>query len=191
MTYKALGPELYDGTSGVLTPVTGGPFQAMAQISGESTGKYIIGITAQNGATSNADSHVYVFAITSGTGALTGPTAFVTAFPPVDMAVSPSGLFVYTFEEDFTGVSRTDPMEGFQLSSTGQLTALAGLSPFTTLLASQGKFDQSGQYLFAKELVSGNIGRGVYNANTTTGALTSTLPILGPGDDNYVVTDAP
>ena len=182
----------YDATSGLLTPVTGGPFQTMAQVSGESTGKYIIGITAQDGATSTADSHVYVFSITAGTGALTGPTAFITAFPPVNMAVSPTAAFVYTFEEDFlTGIANTDPMEGFKLSSTGELTALAGLSPFTSLIASGGKFDQSGQYLFVKALVSGNFGRGVYSANTSTGALTSTLPILGPGSDNFVVTDAP
>jgi len=179
------------GSTGTLTAV-GGPFQTMAQIAGESSGKFIIGITGQDGSQGGAaDPHVYFFTISPG-GALNIPTAVSTLQSPVYLAVSPNG-FAYTFEDDTPdgGVTiNIDPMEGFLINSTG-LASLSSVSPFTTLLATRGKFDQSGQYLFAEATVSGIGGSYALPADTSTGALTSTIPSLGFPSINFAVTDAP
>ena len=179
------------GSSGALTAV-GGPYQTMAQIAGESSGKFIIGITGQDGSQGGvADPHVYFFTISPG-GALNIPTAVSTLQSPVYLAVSPNG-FAYTFEDDTPdgGVTiNIDPMEGFLINSTG-LASLSSVSPFTTLLATRGKFDQSGQYLFAEATISGIGGSYALPADTSTGALTSTIPSLGFPSINFAVTDAP
>lgn len=179
------------GSSGALTAV-GGPFQTMAQIAGESSGKFIIGITGQDGSNGGAaDPHIYFFTISPG-GGLNIPTAVSTLQSPVYLAVSPNG-FAYTFEDDTPdgGVTiNIDPMEGFLINSTG-LASLSSVSPFTTLLATRGKFDQSGQYLFAEATISGIGGSYALPADTSTGALTSTIPSLGFPSVNFAVTDAP
>ena len=179
------------GSSGALT-AAGGPFQTMAQIAGESSGKFIIGITGQDGSHGGAaDPHIYFFTISPG-GGLNIPTAVSTLQSPVYLAVSPNG-FAYTFEDDTPdgGVTiNVDPMEGFLINTTG-LASLSSVSPFTTLLATRGKFDQSGQYLFTEATVSGISGSYALPADTSTGALTSTIPSLGFASTNFAVTDAP
>jgi len=184
--------------SGVLTPVVGSPFTfspPMAQVEGDLSGSYLVGTSAEIGAGSGTiDNHVYVFGITpsgsSSAGALTQLTPTATQFSPAYVTVSPNGKFVYTFNETSAGSSSPDPMEGYQLSSTGTLTALS-TSPFTALDADIGKFDQSGQFLFVYALVGGIGGSYPYAADPSTGALTSTLPHLGFPSFNFAVTDAP
>lgn len=181
-------------SGGVLTPVTGSPFLStpgMAQIAGEITGKFLFGITAANGSGGGAiDNNIYVISITAGGGL----TAFGSPVPaqssPVYLAVSPNGKFVYTFNQTSDGVSTVnDPMEGFSFS-TGVLTAL-GTSPFTSLDASIGKFDQSGQYIFAIATVPNSSFPGEYAYGVdTSGAVTSNLAHAGAPNSRYGVTDA-
>ncbi|HEY6370623.1 MAG TPA: beta-propeller fold lactonase family protein [Candidatus Sulfotelmatobacter sp.] len=183
-------------SSGVLTPVTGSPFNfapSMAQIEGEATGRFLLGITAETGGGSGAtDSHIYVFSIASGGGLTIFGSPKATTYFPGYLAVSPNGMFVYTFNQTFgvTG-SVNDPMEGFAFS-TGTLTEL-GSSPFTGLDAQLGKFDQSGQYIFAVANVpnSGLSGEFAYGVSTTNGALTSSLAHAGVPSYSFAVTDEP
>jgi len=199
--YALVGQDIYAFTysaSGVLGPVTGSPFAfspSMAQIASESTGKFLLGITAETGAGSGAtDNHVYVISIAAGGGlsAFGSPTA--TTYFPGYLAVSPNGKFVYTFSQSFgvTGLIN-DPMEGFAFS-TGTLTPL-GVSPFTGLDAAFGLFDQSGQYIFAVADVPNSAfpGEFAYGVDTTSGALTNSLAhagVAGTGK-GFAVTDEP
>jgi 6-phosphogluconolactonase (cycloisomerase 2 family) len=190
----------YASVSGALTPVVGSPFSftpAMAQISGESSGKYIMGITAEDGENGGfADDHIYVFGISqSGSAGALSPVAgspFATVYSPVYMTVSPNGAFVYTFNQNPAGtVTAPDPMEGYALdNTTGKLTALS-TSPFNDLTSTIGKFEQSGQYMFAEGYVLGVGGTFAYSADPTTGALGSTLPHNGSASPSFAVTDAP
>ena len=180
----------YNQTTGALSVVAGSPlYTGMSEIASETTGKFILGIT---GATSN----VFVFAIGS-TGGLTGVTGspFPTQLAPVNLAVSPNGAFVYTFNQsDLATLATAQPMEGFSLNGAGALTALSG-SPFTGLNAAVGVFDQSGQFLFTVALVpNANLqaaGEFAYAVDTSTGAVSSSLPNAGVVSETYAVTDAP
>jgi hypothetical protein len=179
-------------SGGVLTAVTGSPFSiSMAQIAGESTGKFLFGITAENGGGSGAiDNNIYVFSVAAGGGLTAFGSPVPTQSSPVYLAVSPNGKFVYTFNQTFDGVSTvTNPMEGFAFS-TGVLTAL-GTSPFTDLDASIGKFDQSGQYIFAIASVPNSSfpGEFAYGVDAS-GAVTSNLAHAGAPNARYGVTDA-
>jgi hypothetical protein len=83
-----------------------------------------------------------------------------------------------------------DPMEGFAFS-TGTLTEL-GTSPFAGLDASVGKFDQSGQYIFAIASVPNSSLAGEYAyAVDASGAVTSNLAHAGAVNAGYAVTDEP
>jgi 6-phosphogluconolactonase (cycloisomerase 2 family) len=179
--------------TGVLTAVPGSPFisSGMAQIASESTGNFLLGITAEAGFSGgNIDKSIYAFGIGT-SGALTQLATTTTLYSPVYIAVSPIGPFVYTFNENpNTGVTLPDPMEGYQISTSGSLTPLS-TSPFTLLPASIGKFDQSGQYVFVDAVVAGVGGAFAFAADTSTGALTSTLPHLGFPSTSFAVTDAP
>lgn len=184
-------------SSGVLTAVTNSPFSftpSMAQLAGESTGKFLLGITAETGGGSGAiDNHIYVFSIASGGGLTSFGSPVPTIGSPAYLAVSPNGKFVYTFDQtsDLTG-SVNDPMEGFAFS-TGTVTELSGVSPFTALTAGIGKFDQSGQYIFAEASIPNSSigGTFAYAADTGNGGLTSTLPHAGAPPGSFAVTDLP
>ncbi|MGA8215826.1 MAG: hypothetical protein WB799_19700 [Candidatus Sulfotelmatobacter sp.] len=195
----------YDST-GTLTAVPGSPFVStgsanfnMAEIAGESSGKYMIGITEEIGQGGGIiDNHLYVFGIsqTAGSAGALAPVAgspFLTTNSPMYMTVSPNGSFVYTFNQEFASGSNTgtiDPMEGYLLdSSTGALTALT--TSFTGLNATIGRFDQSGQYLFATAIGPQNVGETfAYGADTSTGALSNTLTSsVGAPTADFVVTD--
>jgi 6-phosphogluconolactonase (cycloisomerase 2 family) len=174
-------------SSGVLGPVTGSPFSiGMAQIAGEASGKFLLGITP--GA---IDNHIYVFSIAAGGGLSVFGSPVPTLASPVYLAVSPNGKFVYTFEQTFDGVTNVnEPMEGFAFS-TGVLTEL-GTSPFTGLDANVGKFDQSGQYIFAIASVPNSSFAGEYAyAVDASGAVTSNLAHAGAPNAGYAVTDEP
>ena len=181
-----------NSTTGSLTPIPNSPFSiSIAQLTSEPTGKFLLGITG-NGAVNGfgSDNHVYVYSIAQSgaqAGAISPVTGspFATTYIPDYLVVAPNGNFVYTFNETVSG---TSPMEGFQFNSgSGQLTPLTG-SPFLTLTATDGRFDQNGAYLFLDSL--GTLS--VLNVDTTTGALTSSvtnaIPDAGAGLD-WAVTD--
>ena len=180
-------------SGGVLGPVAGSPFSiSMAQIAGEITGRFLFGITAENGGGSGAiDNHIYVFSIAFGGGLNRFGSPVPTLAPPVYLAVSPNGKFVYTFDQTSDIASTTnDPMEGFAFS-TGTLTAL-GASPFTGLNAELGKFDQSGLYIFAvADVPNSNLsGEFAYGVDAS-GVLSSTLDHAGVPSLSFAVTDEP
>jgi 6-phosphogluconolactonase len=144
----------------VLTAVSGSPFTGshfqMWQVEGEPTGQFLIGTSGNSAASGYSgvdDDHLYVFQISS-TGALTpvSGSPFATVYSPFSIAVSPeSGAeLVYSFSFNDSATAFNDP-EGYQISSSGTLTAVTG-SPFTGLpsgsAGSWGQFDQSGAFLF-------------------------------------------
>jgi 6-phosphogluconolactonase len=177
------------GANGSLTPMAGSPFSiSIATLKGEPTGQFLLGVTgngANNGFT--PDDHVYVYSVNQTTGALTPVTGspFATTYTPATLEVHPSGKFVYTFNETVTGNS---PTEGFQFdTSTGALTAL-GSSPFSTLTANAGVFDESGAFLFMHP----GTNLTVASVDTTTGALTSISSPIADGNPvtgSWVATD--
>ncbi len=173
------------GSGGILTAVAGNPFSfSMSAIAGEPSGKYLLGITGQE-----ADNHIHVFGITSASGVIAevAGSPFATTFSPIGMAVHPTGAWVYTFNEDVT-VRQIQPMEGFEFSSaTGVLAALS-TSPFTDLTNNGGSIEPSGQFIFGlgTRVVGGRLESTVtpLGVDTSTGALSETLPSLGfPGID--------
>jgi 6-phosphogluconolactonase (cycloisomerase 2 family) len=191
----------YNQVTGALTQVPGSPFVGagfnMSEIAGESSGNYLFGITQQYGeAGLSIDSHIYVFGISS-TGAIAqvAGSPFTTLYPPANLVVSPNGSFLYTFTEEFAiNTTTNDPIEGYQINdATGALTELS-TSPFSTVLtATIGRFDQSGQYLFAVGTEPGTSTGGTFPlpADPISGALTSTITHTGSPSDIYAVTDAP
>jgi hypothetical protein len=193
---------------GVLTPVTGSPFTGtgynMWLVKGEPTGKYLIGTSgsaAFNGVAD--DDHIYVFGITqSGTnaGAITPVTGspFTTQYSPFAIAVqsNTNGNLVYSMSINDTETA-FNPIEGYQLSSTGTLTVLSG-SPFSGVGdGSWGQFDQSGGYLYIYgSYINASTGATVTQVSplaiSTAGAVTqplSTFSLANPGF--WVVTDQP
>jgi 6-phosphogluconolactonase (cycloisomerase 2 family) len=178
---------------GVLAQVGSPLTSPMILLSGEKSGKYMLGITEETGITGGAaDNNIYVFSIGS-TGAITALPPFPSGDSPLFMAVSPNGGLVYTFNENGTGVSPViDPMQGFTFDSSAGTLAKLSSSPFTGLDASIGRFDQSGSYLFSvasvpNSSVAGTFPYGVSN----TGALSNTLAHAGVPSTSYAVTDVP
>jgi hypothetical protein len=143
------------GSSGSLTTVPGSPFvYPMWQVQGEPTGQFLIGTSGNSAYYSGTDDlHLYVFSIAqsgSNAGALTpvSGSPFTTVYSPFNIAVSPDtgGSYIYTFSFNDTATG-FNPPEGYQISSSGTLTALSG-SPFSGLTnGSWGQFDQSGDFL--------------------------------------------
>jgi 6-phosphogluconolactonase len=176
------------GSTGALTAVAGSPFAiSIAELASEPTGKFLLGVTG-NGANNGfpSDDHVYVYSINQTTGVITPApgSPFATTFTPANLAVHPNGTLVYTFNQT---IISTSPMEGFQFNTTtGALTAL-GVSPFTSLTAPFGMFDQNGAFLFMRPGATLTVA----GVDTTTGALTSIgTPIQTLGSaGNFVVTD--
>jgi len=176
------------GSTGALTPAAGSPFSiSIAQLQGEPTGKFLLGITG-NGANNGFanDNHVYVYAINQTTGVLTAVSGspFSTQFTPATFSVHPSGSFVFTYNQT---VTTSEPMEGFGFnSSTGAITEL-GTSPFTAFTPFAGQFDQNGTYLFMHSADTFTVA----SVDTSSGAVTSVgLPITGAGSlPTWAVTD--
>lgn len=194
----------YDQTAGSLSPVGGSLTAAtfgfpMIQVAGESSGKYLVGIT---GLTGTADNQVHVFGITQPGGTNPGALAevanspFLSTFSPVFVVTSPTTNFVYTFNETTSQTNTTilAPMEGFTLdTSTGALAELPTISPFPNLLGEVGAFDQSSTYLFmvGEESNSTTTGATPLVLNTTSGDLGSSLPLLAAPSFIIAVTDEP
>ena len=168
-----------DQNTGALTEIAGSPFNlGVATVHADSSGKFLLGVAGvldqPNSAT---DDHISVFSInsTSGTPTAVAGSPFSTTAAPFEFAINPSGQFVYTFGTDSTKALAS--LEGYQLSSTGTLTALPG-SPFASLPTVQDcQFDQSGGAAFCIDAVGG-AKFSVLTANPTTGALTHTVQDL-------------
>ena len=167
-----------DQTSGALTEIAGSPFNlGVATVHADSSGEFLLGVDGiLDFGNPNHDDHISVFSIDSaGTPTAVAGSPFSTTAAPFEFAISPSGQFVYTFGEDSTGALAA--VEGYQLSSTGTLTALPG-SPFASLPTVQDcQFDQSGGAAFCIDAVAGTK-FSVLTANPTTGALTHTVQDL-------------
>lgn len=181
----------YDSTSGALTSV--GTFSSqMMMLASEPTGKYMLGITESNGAQSSTlDNNVYVFSI-GATGALSGPTVVNTPETPSYIVVSPSGSLVLTFNLDdlSTSATQAEPIVSFSFNpSTGALTNPV---PSTTFLSGIGKFDQTGQYIFAEGSETNQPAAGLLAISvSSTGGLSSGLPPTGSAGFTFAVTDEP
>lgn len=163
-----------DQSTGALTEITSSPFHlGVAVVQADPSGKFLLGIANSTG--TSGDKHIHVFSIDSTTGAL-APVAnspFATTSAPFALAVHPGGKFVYLSVADSGGT--TTSFEGYQLNTTsGAITALSG-SPFTTLpVVSNCQFEQSGAYAFCQR----DNGFSVLSVNTSTGALSHTIPDL-------------
>jgi 6-phosphogluconolactonase len=163
----------FDQSSGALTPIAGSPFSiGVAGVRAESTGLYLVGASGLE-----SDNHLYVFSIESGTGVpFPVPNSpFPTTYAPYNIAVSPVAAFVYNFGTDSTGVLQVP--EGFSLDLTsGALSELSD-SPFTSLPAVPVcRFEQTGTEMFCPGATGTTFS--VFGANSTTGALTFTVPNL-------------
>ena len=143
----------YSISSGVLSTVTGSPFTSttitpLIQMQGDPSGRYLIGTTAT---LTNADPNIYVLGITQSgatAGAITALSQVATAKSPNSVVVQPvTGALVYSFS--LTGGSIGGPVEGFQLSTSGTLTALSGS---VGAGGDAGQFDQAGRFFFARDL---------------------------------------
>jgi 6-phosphogluconolactonase (cycloisomerase 2 family) len=189
----------YDQVAGTLSPVGGSLASAtfnfpMLQVAGDSTGKYLVGITA-------TDSSVHVFNIAQtgslNAGALTEVTnsPFATTYTPVYVVTSPSGDFVYTFNQTTSQVGTViAPMEGFTLNTTtGDMAELPTISPFANLLGQIGAFDQTGTYLFliGQQPNSSITGTTPLNFSSSNGALGANFPYAGVPSFVFAVTDEP
>jgi 6-phosphogluconolactonase (cycloisomerase 2 family) len=189
-------------TSGTLTSVPNSPFTftnngsqiALNQISGEKSGNFLLGITAEDDPGGGfVDDNVYVLAIsqTTNAGALTLNNAFNTGASPIFLAVSPAAEFVYTFNETFVSQQQTavNPMQGYSIGSTGQLTLVTGSSQ---IFATRGMLDQSGTFIFAYVVDSNSLQLSTTPLAVGSDGSVSTTNFgnagaLGP----FVVTDEP
>jgi 6-phosphogluconolactonase (cycloisomerase 2 family) len=142
------------GTTGALTTVAGSPFAfPMWQLVGEPTGNYMIGTSGHSVEFNGSDDdNLYVFSITqtgSSEGALTELAATPTQLSPLQIVAQAetSGNLIYTFGLNDTATG-FNAVEGYEIGSTGALTA-ASSSPFSlAAVGDQGALDQSGQFLF-------------------------------------------
>jgi len=189
-TYLYVAPGIYafniDQNTGALSPVAGSPFFTLSsgRLQAIPGSAYMVGM-GNTVAVAGGDAHLYLMPIEPGTGALLSETPFPTVNAPYQLAVHPSGGFVYTFALVTGGIA---PVEGYAFnSSTGALSAMSS-SPFTslpTLLA--GKIDQNGTELFAP---SGGGQYVVVTIDPTSGALTqSSTPLNVPSSTVFAVTN--
>jgi 6-phosphogluconolactonase (cycloisomerase 2 family) len=205
MATDGLGKYLYvvDGTSiaefsysstGALTPLgtLTSSLTDMAVITGEPSGKWMLGVRAQVGQQGGAlDYNVYVFSINA-TGVLVGPTPTSTPFAPAYLVMSPNDKFVYTFNADDTSTTGTlrQPIVGLTFnSSTG---ALVNPVTFDSVLADIGHIDQSGKLIFAIGQSSVATAAGTIPISILSdGTLSASTTHAGVAGVNYVATDAP
>ncbi len=180
-----------DQNNGGLAEIAGSPFPlGVATVHADASGKFLLGVAGiLDQGNSLKDHHVYVFSIdaTTGAPAAVAGSPFLTTSAPFEFMLSPSGKFVYAFGSDSTGA--TAAIEGFQINTTGALTALPG-SPFTTLPSvADCQFDQGGGEAFCIDSLFGTK-FSVLTANPTTGTLTHTVQDLSVSSNSpFAVTD--
>jgi hypothetical protein len=143
--------------TGALTVIGTGTYNApLWEMQGDPGGLYLIGISGSAESISGSDDdNIYVYTITQ-SGATAGAITLLAqvpttpAYSPFNLAVQPvagtSGPLIYTFSITDSGTGE-NPIEGYQLSAAGGLTALSG-NPFTGAGQTYwGGFDPSGNYL--------------------------------------------
>jgi hypothetical protein len=171
---EVLGYSIGDGTTnplGVLTELSSSPFAFnMWQLQGDATGNYLVGTTGNSaapgfGLSNSDDLHLYVFSIqqtasTTPAGTLTEVgTGFATTYSPLNIAMQPpssGGEFVYSFSVNDSGAAY-NPIEGYQLVTSGAQATLTPISGFPTsgiATGHWGQFDQSGAILFVYSSIS-------------------------------------
>lgn len=205
MATDGLGKYLYavDGisiaqfsynASGLLTPlgVLTSSISNMAMMTGEPSGKWMLGVTGEVGQNGPPDKNVYVFQIGS-TGTLASAIPTATPFPPAYVVVSPNDKFVYTFNEDDTDITNPtflQPIVGFTFDiSSGALT---NPTPFPDVLSNIGHIDQSGQVVFAAGQSSVATAAGMLPVSVLSdGTLTSSSSHAGLPSFSFAVTDVP
>src|SRR5262249_5020830 len=146
---------------------------------------YMLGI-GNTIAAAGGDPHLYLMPIEAGTGALLSESSFPTVNAPYQVAVHPSGQFVYTFALLSSG--GIAPVEGYAFDSgTVSFTPLSG-SPFSSLPTLEaGEIDPVGTQMFAP---SGGGQYVVLSVDPATGALTqSTTALNVPTSPFFAVTN--
>jgi 6-phosphogluconolactonase (cycloisomerase 2 family) len=124
------------------------------EMQGDPGGLYLIGISGNTRSISGSDDDtIYIYSIDQTTGLLTALAPLLTnpAYSPFNIAMQPvagvNGPLVYSFSINDAG-SGENPIEGYQLSAAGALSALSG-NPFTGAgQTAMGGFDPTGNYLF-------------------------------------------
>lgn len=141
-----IGGFSVNASTGALTPIKGSPFPAAPWVSSLAvtrSGDYLF---AANGYSKS----LYAYAIDPGTGALSRGAGYTLPYEtPADVAITPSGTFVYA-PDNFTAV------HGFSFeAAAGRLTPVPG-SPYTTggVYPSGGVIDPDGRFFYTTHMYS-------------------------------------
>jgi 6-phosphogluconolactonase (cycloisomerase 2 family) len=209
MTTDGMGKYLYalDGKSiaefsysaaGTLTPIAvlTSSVSNMSMLTPDPTGKYMLGITGNVGGNGGLlDFNVYVFTIAQSTGtpgSLGGPTPFSTTLTPAYVQISPSGGFVYTFNRNDLSTTGTLREPIIEFSFDPASGALTNPQTFSDVLSDMGKFDQSGNFIFAIGQESSATAAGMIPISVSkTGVLSTSIAHAGVPGTSFVVTDEP
>ena len=144
-----IGGFSVNASTGALTPVNGSPFPAAPSIS-----SLVVAPSGDHLFTANHYSEsLYAYAIDPATGALSRVASCALLHEtPADVAVTPSGRFVYA-PDHFTAV------HGFAFdAASGRLTLVPG-SPYTTggVYPSGGVIDPEGRFFYTTHMYSARI----------------------------------
>lgn len=179
-----------DSTTGVLTPISGGPFATGVYpdwIVFTPNGKYAY-VSNRGDATSGTNT-VSAYSVDTATGALTAlatPTYQMNE-TPADLTVDSSGTHLYVPMGTGTAVGE---IEGFTINADGSLTVITG-SPWPVGIGPMFvDIDPTGRFAYA----SSAAGTGVYGftIDSTTGALTAMdggTPFTTGGDPQFITVD--
>lgn len=152
-----------NGTSGVLTPVTGSPFESAVAPYGSAAdpnGKFVY-VTSVNTDT------LYGYAIDPLSGAITLAAAAGAGFSPNVVAIDPTGKFAYVTDQYDT----YDNVHAYTINSkNGALTQVAG-SPFSAARNPWGvAVDPTGKFVYVANQNSNDVS--AFVIDRATGALT-------------------
>ena len=151
-----------NGTSGVLTPVTGSPFESAVALgsAADPNGKFVY-VTSVNTDT------LYGYAIDPLSGAITLAAAAGAGFSPNVVAIDPTGKFAYVTDQYDT----YDNVHAYTINSkNGALTQVAG-SPFSAARNPWGvAVDPTGKFVYVANQNSNDVS--AFVIDRATGALT-------------------
>jgi 6-phosphogluconolactonase (cycloisomerase 2 family) len=173
-------------STGALTSVSGSPFGSgdPRAVAVTPNGQFLYT------ATGDGSNTIGEYSVDTETGALTSIGTIANGDSPYDVAVDPSGRFVYAVAID------TNSVYGYKINSTtGVLTSISG-SPFTTDVVAPDSVavDPTGRFLMVGNYCCTG-GVSVYSINTSNGKLTavkgSPFPPPSGGADPASVTVDP